>query len=94
MKLQPHYNSAKEHDEDMAYVQALSRFIAQGIKEFGGLKQNTLIRTKAYEALLEIEDNLSRDSWLLFESIENYNTYASDIRIKLIESLEEVNKKL
>lgn len=94
MKLNIHYYSAKKHDEEMAYVQALSHFIAQGIKGFGGLKQNTLITTKAYTSLLQIEDNLSRDSWLLFESIENYNKYAYDMRSKFIQSLQEINTKL
>lgn len=94
LKLTMHYNSAKEHDEDMAYVQALSHFIAQGIREFGFLKKNTLITTKAYESLLQVEDNLSRDSWLLFESIENYNKYAKDIRSKFIESLQIIDEEL
>ncbi|MFP4402281.1 MAG: prephenate dehydrogenase/arogenate dehydrogenase family protein [Candidatus Nanoarchaeia archaeon] len=94
MKLRLHYITAKKHDEDMAYVQALSHFIAQGIKEFGGLRQNTLITTQAYESLLDIEENISRDSWLLFESIEKYNNYSKDIRDKFVASLEIVNKKL
>ena len=94
MKLNILYNSAKEHDEDMAYVQALSHFIAQGIREFGHLKKNTLITTKAYESLLHIEDNLSRDSWLLFESIENYNRHAEGIRGNFMNALNRVDKEL
>lgn len=94
MQLQIHYNTAQEHDTDMAYVQVLTHFIAQGIREFGELKKNTFMTTKAYESLLHIEDNLSRDSWLLFESIEKYNKSGRNIREQFLEALQYVDKKL
>ena len=94
MKLNVLYNLADDHDSDMAYVQALTHFVAQGIREFGGLKKDTLITTKAYEALLEIEEKLSLDSWLLFESIENYNLQAKNIRTQFINSLQKIHNTL
>ncbi len=94
MKLNIINISCEEHDKQMAYVQGLTHFIARGIKEIGGLNKDTIAKTKAYEALLNLEENISLDSWGLFESIENYNPYSKKIIEKFIKGIENLNQEL
>jgi prephenate dehydrogenase len=94
MKLNILNMDCDQHDKEMSHVQALTHFIARGIKGLGGLDSSISAKTKGYEALLTLENNIGLDSFSLFESIENYNPYATTIRKEFIKSLEFIDKEL
>ena len=80
------------HDQQMAYVQALTHFIGRAVNEMDipDVEQ----KTPAYQSLLDIKRNLGRDSMDLFLTIEKENPYAKAVRDQFIEELNILNKKL
>lgn len=80
------------HDEQMAYVQALTHFIGRAINQMDipGLE----LETPAYHYLIDIKKNLGQDSYDLFLTIENWNPYAKKIREHFIQELTKLNKAL
>ncbi|MFN6944092.1 MAG: prephenate dehydrogenase/arogenate dehydrogenase family protein [Cytophagaceae bacterium] len=80
------------HDQQMAYVQALTHFIGRAVNEMDipDVEQ----KTPAYQYLLDIKRNLGQDSMDLFLTIEQENPYAKNIRNQFIEELNTLNRKL
>jgi prephenate dehydrogenase len=80
------------HDQQMAYVQALTHFIGRAVNEMDipDVEQ----KTPAYQSLLDIKRNLGRDSMDLFLTIEKENPYARSVREQFIEELNLLNQNL
>ncbi|MFN3404679.1 MAG: prephenate dehydrogenase/arogenate dehydrogenase family protein [Cytophagaceae bacterium] len=80
------------HDQQMAYVQALTHFIGRAVNEMDipDVEQ----KTPAYQYLLDIKRNLGQDSWDLFFTIEKENPYAKGVRDQFIEELRRLSKRI
>lgn len=84
--------SAEEHDQQMAYVQALTHFVSRAV---GGMDlPQTAMATRAYGRLLEMKADLEQDSMELFLTIERMNPFAKKAREELIRRLEELEKEI
>ena len=92
LKLNVLIRTPEAHDQEMAYVQALTHFIARAVDlmHIPDIEQ----KTKAYEALLDIRKMLAGDSFDLFKTIENDNPFAKDIRKKFSSALMELEEKI
>ena len=92
LKLNVLIRTPEEHDKEMAYVQALTHFIARAVDQMNipDLEQ----KTKAYESLLSIRKNLAGDSFDLFKAIENDNPFAKTVRESFLKELGVLEKKL
>src|SRR5690606_438425 len=80
------------HDQQMAYVQALTHFIGRAINQMDipDVEQ----KTPAYQYLLDIKRNLGQDSMDLFLTIELENPYAKAVRDQFIDELQKLNDRL
>jgi prephenate dehydrogenase len=92
LKLNVLIRTPEVHDQQMAYVQALTHFVGRAVNEMDipDVEQ----KTPAYQYLLDIKRNLGQDSWDLFLTIENENPYAAKVRQDFLKELEMLNKKL
>lgn len=82
----------EEHDKQMAYVQALTHFIARAVANMDVPDSDQ--KTRAYERLLDIKGFLGGDSYDLFKSIENDNPFAETVRERFLSELNALNIKL
>jgi len=80
------------HDQQMAYVQALTHFVGRAVNEMDipDVEQ----KTPAYQYLLNIKRNLGGDSYDLFLTIEQENPYAKGVREHFIKELNKLNDSL
>ena len=80
------------HDQQMAYVQALTHFIGRAVNEMDipDVEQ----KTPAYQYLLNIKRNLGQDSLDLFFTIEKENPFAKGVREQFLKELDKLNKML
>lgn len=92
LKLNVMERTAELHDQQMAYVQALTHFIGRSINEMDipDVEQ----KTPAYQYLLDIKRNLGKDSMDLFLTIEKENPFAKEVREHFIEKLQNLNNQL
>lgn len=92
LKLNVLVRTPEVHDQQMAYVQALTHFIGRAVNEMDipDVEQ----KTKAYEYLLDVKRTLGKDSLDLFHTIENENPYAKEVRDGFIEELTKLNDSL
>lgn len=82
----------QEHDQNMAYVQALSFFIGKSLSE---LKIPTSkLNTATYEHLIYLKNIVESDSPDLFTTIQKENPYAKKVRQQFIKALRKVGKDL
>ena len=92
LKLRVIEQTPKEHDHQMANIQALTHFIGRALINLKIANYPT--NTKSYEHLLELCDILSKDSWELFKTIQNTNAEAKKIRKRFVAELINLEKKL
>jgi len=85
--------TAEEHDKQMAHVQALSHFIGFALRDFG-LRKDLELKTLAYRRMYALYENVLNDSDELFETIQNYNPYAKNVRKEFWQHLETLDKQL
>jgi len=80
------------HDQQMAFVQALTHFVGRAINEMDipDVEQ----KTPAYQYLLNIKRNVGQDSMDLFYTIELENPFAKEVRSQFLEKLNKLNDKL
>lgn len=80
------------HDKQMAYVQALTHFIGRAVNgmDIPDVEQ----KTPAYQYLLNIKKNLGADSMDLFQTIENENPYAKEVRDGFMDALKQIDDAL
>lgn len=82
----------EEHDKQMAPVQALTHFIARALNELRVAESE--VATKAYEHLVKVARLLGSDSWELFQTIENGNPFAAEMRQRFVGKLLELEERL
>jgi prephenate dehydrogenase len=90
--LNVHQRTPAEHDQRMAYVQALTHFIARALEAMD--VPDAAQKTVAYQYLLDIKANLAADSWDLFLTIEGENPYAAEVRERFVKELQELQRLL
>lgn len=92
LKMNVLIRTPEAHDYEMAYVQALTHFIARAVDlmNIPDIEQ----KTKAFEALLDIRKMLAGDSMELFKTIQNDNPFAQEIRLKFQNSLDMLEEKI
>lgn len=92
LKLNVMVRTPEEHDKQMAYVQALTHFIARGL---AAIKiPYTDQQTLAFEKLVEVRNLLGGDSDDLFKAIQNDNPFAKNIRNEFLTKLNDLNNHL
>lgn len=82
----------EEHDRQMATVQGVTHFIARAASEIGIGPSN--LSTAAYRHLLEVTRLLKNDSWDLFETIQQGNPFAREMRRVFMEKLKELESRI
>jgi prephenate dehydrogenase len=84
--------SPEEHDREMAYVQALTFFIGRSL---GGLElPDTHLKTATYQHLLDLRRIVANDTLELFETIQRFNPYASEVRERFTRELDALERGL
>lgn len=81
-----------EHDHQMAHVQGLAHFIGRALKHMD--IQEYATSTHSYHQLIELRDLLAGDSWDLFETIQNTNPEAKQVRKSFMQELKRLESKL
>ena len=92
LKLAVLERTIKEHDKQMAYVQGLTHFIGKAITEIKIPVSDQA--TVAYNHLLKIKELLGDDSFDLFLTIENENSYARGVRNQFVKKLNEIEERI
>lgn len=92
LKIRVIEKTPEEHDREMAHVQGLAHFLGRALKDMDIKDYET--NTFSYHQLVELRDLLKDDSWELFETIQNANPHASDVRTKLMSTLQALEKQL
>ncbi len=82
----------KQHDHEMANVQALTHFIGRGLLHMNIKSYAT--NTQSYQHLIELTKLLQFDSWELFTTIQLANPEAKIVRKKLLKSLQSLEQDL
>ncbi len=92
LELDISYMTAEEHDRIMARVHALTFFVGRGLAEME-LKMEPFM-TPSYQRLLDIVALDKNHSQELFDTIENGNPFAVEVREEFIGTLGEIHKRL
>lgn len=92
LKLKVIEQTATQHDNEMARVQALTHLIGRAITELDIASYAT--NTRSYTHLLELKELLKNDSWELFATIQNANPEAKEIRKAFQSTIESLEKRL
>jgi prephenate dehydrogenase len=82
LKLKVSIATPEEHDEEMAYVQALTHLIGRTLLEIKIPDEN--FKTRSYQHLLELCSLIGNDSFELFAAIQSLNPYAPKIASSFI----------
>tara|TARA_Y100000310_G_scaffold331523_1_gene405239 strand:+ start:520 stop:1248 length:729 start_codon:yes stop_codon:yes gene_type:complete len=82
----------KEHDLQMAKVQALTHFIARSLVRIGIGQES--ITTKPFDHLLEVVNLVKDDSPQLFRDLQVENQFAAEIRENLIQEMIKIDQKI
>lgn len=77
--------TAREHDEEMAYVQALTHLIGRSLANLGIPDEK--LKTRSYQHLLELCDLLRFDTMALFEAIQDYNPHARGVTDRFVDEI-------
>ncbi|MFT4186084.1 MAG: prephenate dehydrogenase/arogenate dehydrogenase family protein [Micrococcaceae bacterium] len=92
LKMRVLHFTAEQHDHIMAYVHALTFFVARGLSN---LRMPDLsIQTPSFDMLRDLIDLDSRHTEELFLTIQQGNPYGEQVRRQLIETFEELEAKL
>lgn len=84
--------TAEEHDHVAAESQGLTHFVGRVLGEFGFAP--TAIDTYGAKMLLQIQEQVGNDSWQLFEDLQTYNPFTTEMRVKLADAQSRVFNKL
>lgn len=98
-KLQIVETDAQTHDISMAKVQAITHFICRALNQmfpskFGMERDYFGLGTTSFERIRSAAELLHEDSWQLFETIQNGNPYAKEIRQGFVQELLELERRL
>jgi len=92
LKLKVIEQTALQHDNEMARVQALTHLIGRAITELDIASYAT--NTRSYTHLLELKNLLKNDSWELFETIQTANPEAITVRTAFRDTIARLEKRL
>jgi prephenate dehydrogenase len=84
--------SPESHDREMAKIQAVTHFMSRVLNEVG--LEPSPMATRAYEKLQEFSSIVLSDSWDLFLTIQKGNPYAAEIRKRLREEMDKLERRL
>jgi prephenate dehydrogenase len=84
--------SPREHDQEMAYVQALTFFLGKALGDID--IPDTPLKTKTYQHLLEVKRIVQGDTPELFETIQHFNPYAAGAREEFMKHLGTIEAEL
>lgn len=90
--LNVHRFSDQEHDRVMAYVHALTFFVARGLSD--SQLPALPFKTPSFDALTALVDLDHNHSAELFHTIEQGNPYAADVRQDFIKTLEKLDASM
>ncbi|MEQ8172073.1 MAG: prephenate dehydrogenase/arogenate dehydrogenase family protein [Candidatus Eremiobacterota bacterium] len=82
----------EDHDEQISYSLVLTHFIGRAMIDMELGPQD--IETLGYQRLLKILSTVRNDTWELFQDMNKYNNYASQVRNKFVDSLKNIDEKL
>lgn len=82
----------EDHDEQISYSLVLTHFIGRAMIDMKLGEQE--IETLGYQRLLKILSTVRNDTWELFQDMNKYNNYASQVRNKFVDSLKNIDEKL
>jgi prephenate dehydrogenase len=82
----------EEHDKKIAYTLGLTHFIGRMLSNLNLNKD--AITTVGFNALLDVVDQTTNDSWQLFYDMQHYNPYSKEMRNNLFSAINKVEKKL
>ena len=86
------YTTPEDHDRQMARSQALVHFIGRGLEPLECKSQK--ISTPDYQSLLRMNSMVHHDTEQLFFDMQRYNPYTKDIRLKLLHSLQRLQRQI
>lgn len=92
LNLQIIETTPEEHDRQTAYSLAMVHFLGRGLEKLN--LEQIAIRTLGFESLLMLQNNVSNDSWQLFEDMQSHNPYAKEMRRRVVDSLVALEKSL
>ncbi|MFT4245557.1 MAG: prephenate dehydrogenase/arogenate dehydrogenase family protein [Micrococcaceae bacterium] len=92
LKMRVLHFSAEQHDHIMAYVHALTFFVARGLSDLH--MPELPIQTPSFDMLRDLIDLDSRHTEELFLTIQKGNPYGEQVRRQLIETFEELEAEL
>ncbi|MDH4358840.1 MAG: prephenate dehydrogenase/arogenate dehydrogenase family protein [Candidatus Berkelbacteria bacterium] len=92
LKLKIFEVTPEEHDRQSAYSLALVHFLGRGLDRLrlGEIQ----IKTRGFEHLMELKDNVMHDSWRLFGDMQKFNPCARRVRQSFTRALREVDKQI
>lgn len=82
--------SPEEHDREMAYIMGISHFIWRALKNIS--IPNAPLSTKTYDHMREMSEIVGYDSLELFLSIQTDNPYCKEVRKKLTDEFQNLEK--
>jgi len=90
LKLNVFWKTSKEHDLEMAYSQGITHFLGRAINE---LKLPPAAgKTLAYQKLMDLAENVSKDTPSLWLGIMKENPYAEMVRKKFLKKQLDLEK--
>jgi prephenate dehydrogenase len=78
----------EEHDQEMAYVQALTHLIGRALANLG--IPDEMLKTSSYQHLLDLCGLISGDSLELFRTIQTQNPYAPEVTRAFVKEAERL----
>lgn len=84
--------SPDEHDRLAAYSQGVTHYVGRLLEQLE--LHATPIDIEGFKILRSLIAQTCNDSWELFHDLQTYNGYTLEMRQKLEQALEHVNKKL
>ncbi|MBI2798057.1 prephenate dehydrogenase/arogenate dehydrogenase family protein [Candidatus Saccharibacteria bacterium] len=84
--------SPEDHDREMAYALALTHLISRSLNNLP--LPELKLPTKSYKLLQAVRGNLQNDSIELFHTIQNYNSFAKQVRRNFVKRVQELEHKI
>jgi prephenate dehydrogenase len=82
----------EEHDRQMARSQFLTHFIGRGAERCG--IERVALSTRTHDALMDIVDIVTQDTWTLFEDMAAFNPMAAAARAEFLAALQGIDGEL
>jgi prephenate dehydrogenase len=84
--------TAEEHDQEMAYVQALTHLIGRSLVNIGIPDED--LKTPSYQHLLELCSLIGADTFELFTAIQTQNPFAAEVVESFVKQAQDLLKQV